>query len=177
MYILLGCNIFRKLFAKIRFGKRYQGAWIERISNSVTMRLFDKGKISLGYNLNLDKYVDILVSEKGELEIGDRTYMNRYCMISCHGKISIGKNCMFGPSVYIFDNNHKFEKDKGVKSELSVGEISIGDNCWLASNVVVLKGAKIGKNCVIGAGCVIDGEIPDNTLVKRENNLKLIPIV
>ena len=36
---------------------------------------------------------------------------------------------------------------------------------------MILKGSRIGNNCVIGAGCVISGEIPDGTIVKRKNNL------
>ncbi len=42
--------------------------------------------------------------------------------------------------------------------------ITIGDNCWLAGNVTVLAGAKIGAGCVIGAGSVVTGEIPPNSL-------------
>ena len=97
--------------------------------------------------------------------------MNRYCMISCHGKVTIGNNCMFGPGVRIFDNNHRFSKDKGVSADLKIGEITIGDNCWIASNVILLKGAEIGDNCVIGAGCIIDRNIPANSLVRNSQQL------
>ena len=34
--------------------------------------------------------------------------------------------------------------------------ITIKDNCWLASNVVVCGGVTIGKGCVIGAGSVVN---------------------
>jgi len=42
--------------------------------------------------------------------------------------------------------------------------ITIGDNCWLAANVVVIGGVKIGSGCVIGAGSVVAKDIPDNCL-------------
>lgn len=42
--------------------------------------------------------------------------------------------------------------------------ISVGNNCWLASNVTVCAGVKIGNNCVIGAGAVVTHDIPDNSL-------------
>ena len=35
--------------------------------------------------------------------------------------------------------------------------ITIKDNCWLASNVVVCGGVTIGEGCVIGAGSVVTG--------------------
>ena len=40
------------------------------------------------------------------------------------------------------------------------------------SNVTILKGTLIGNNCVIGAGCTIDCNIPDNTLVKNNKTIK-----
>lgn len=42
--------------------------------------------------------------------------------------------------------------------------ITIGDNCWLASNVTVCPGVTVGNNCVIGAGSVVTHDIPDSSL-------------
>ena len=41
-------------------------------------------------------------------------------------------------------------------------EIHIGNNVWIACNVVVLGGVTIGNNAVIGAGSVVTKDIPDN---------------
>lgn len=83
---------------------------------------------------------------------------------------------MFGPSVKIFDNNHRFTKENGVLSSLKTDEIIIGNNCWIASNVIILKGTHIGDNCVIGAGCIVSGNIPSNSLVKCKNELEISEI-
>lgn len=171
IYVFLIFNIIRRLVFKIRYGRRFKSSWIERLSPSASIKLFGKGKVSLGYNVNLDSYVDVLAHGNGEIMIGDRVYMNRYCMISCHDRVVIGDNCMFGPSVKIFDNNHKFAKDMGVFPEVKSGKIIVGNNCWIASNVVLLKGTKIGNNCIIGAGCTINSEIPDNSIVRLKQDL------
>ena len=42
--------------------------------------------------------------------------------------------------------------------------ITIKDNCWLASNVVVCGGVTIGEGCVIGAGSVVTKDIPPYSL-------------
>ncbi|MCH5396488.1 DapH/DapD/GlmU-related protein [Limosilactobacillus fermentum] len=55
---------------------------------------------------------------------------------------------------------------------MSIGEVKIGRNCWIGSNVVILKDSIIGNNCVIGAGCVVSGNIPDGMLM-RTNKEKL----
>lgn len=90
------------------------------------------------------------------------------------GGVSIGSNCIFGEGVKIYDNNHTFNQKKNIKdSGYHVGRIEIGDDCWIANNCVILKGTKIGNHCVIGAGCVISGEIPDNSLVRHNNDYKI----
>ncbi len=38
--------------------------------------------------------------------------------------------------------------------------ITIGDDCWLASNVTVLPGVTIGKGCTIGAGALVNKNVP-----------------
>ncbi|MFR1371940.1 MAG: DapH/DapD/GlmU-related protein [Eisenbergiella massiliensis] len=46
----------------------------------------------------------------------------------------------------------------------------------LAQGVIILKGTEIGDNCVIGAGTVLQGKIPNNSLVKygRDITVKAI---
>ena len=42
--------------------------------------------------------------------------------------------------------------------------ITIGSDCWLASNVTVCGGVTIGEGCVIGAGSVVTRDIPPYSL-------------
>lgn len=61
---------------------------------------------------------------------------------------------------------HRLSRDYNQTADEDYGApITIGDNCWLASNVTVCPGVTIGKNCVIGAGSVVTKNIPDNSLV------------
>ncbi|WP_218841530.1 DapH/DapD/GlmU-related protein [Winogradskyella undariae] len=47
----------------------------------------------------------------------------------------------------------------------SIGSVEIGDNCWIGSNVVILKNVNIGDNCIIGANCVVYKSLKANSLV------------
>ncbi len=47
---------------------------------------------------------------------------------------------------------------------LILGNVKIGEGCWLGENVLVLPGKKIGKKCIIGAGAVVSHDIPDYSL-------------
>lgn len=167
LYLLLIFNILRYAVNKLLYGARYNSRLIERMSLCASVRLFGKGKIDIGYNIELSPSVDIQVHGDGSLSIGDRVYMNRGCMVSCHGQVSIGEGCMFGPGVKIFDNNHRFESRCGVTTDLKIGTVTVGRNCWLASDVILLKGAQIGDNCVIGAGCIINSIVPPNSIVRN----------
>ena len=84
--------------------------------------------------------------------------------------IKIGNDVMFGPNVVVFDHDHDYGSTRW-KDEYKTSEIQIGNNVWLSSNVTILRGAKIGDNCVIGAGAVIKGEIESNTIVYAKQNL------
>lgn len=42
--------------------------------------------------------------------------------------------------------------------------VTIGSNCWIASNVVITGGVTIGEGCVIGAGSVVTRDIPPDSL-------------
>ena len=42
--------------------------------------------------------------------------------------------------------------------------IKVGSNVWIGGNVVVLLGVTIGDNVVIGAGSVVNKDIPSNSV-------------
>ena len=107
-----------------------------------------------------------IVYAGGSLTIGEKCFFNSGCKITMMGQVVIGSNCLFGENVRIYDHNHRFaSKELISKQGMSIGKVTIGNNCWIGTNAIILKGANIGNHCVIGAGCVISGDIPDNTIV------------
>lgn len=43
-------------------------------------------------------------------------------------------------------------------------EIHIGHDCFIGARSFILPGTVIGDNCIIGAGSVVSGNIPDNSI-------------
>ncbi|CAN5385625.1 hypothetical protein BH11BAC3_BH11BAC3_19610 [soil metagenome] len=116
---------------------------------------------------------ELRTGQDGALTIGHHTFFNNYCSVQCFGKINIGNNCQFGEGVKLYDMNHRFN-DPGVlisEQGYHVGEIIIGNNCWVGSNVTILKNVTIGDNVVIGANCLIYKSVPSNSLVVHNENL------
>jgi len=42
--------------------------------------------------------------------------------------------------------------------------VTIGHNVWIGGNSVILPGVSIGDNAVIGAGSIVNRDVPANTL-------------
>lgn len=114
-----------------------------------------------------------ITSLHGQLEIKRGVFFNCGCLIGCRDHIIIGENCLFGPNVKIFDHNHIYKDAlKPIKQQgFTTSPIKIGDNCWIASDVTILKGVTIGNHCIIGAGCIIYKDVPPNTVVTCNQQL------
>lgn len=115
----------------------------------------------------------ILLGNNGSLRIGEKCFFNNNCSINCLGKIEIGNNNQFGESVLMYDHNHVYaDKGKLISEQgYNIGNIKIGNNCWIGSNVVILKDVEVGDKVVIGAGCVIYKSIPADTVVINYQDL------
>ena len=97
------------------------------------------------------------------VSIGDRTLIGRGSHIVGHFCIEIGDDIQTGPYVYITDQNHVYDDpDVPIGQQWPVeASVFIGSGSWLGTGVVVLPGAHIGRNVVVGAGSVVNGELPD----------------
>lgn len=100
----------------------------------------------------------------GHLEIGSSTYINFGCSIAATHFIRIGPHCSIGPYVMMMDNDwHRLEPEH--RNERPPSEpIILGENVWLGARVIVLRGVSIGDHSVIGAGSVVNRDIPPRSL-------------
>ena len=79
--------------------------------------------------------------------------------------IRIGDGCRIGDHVAIYDADfHELDPATRDRSAGVVKPVIIGDNVWLGSRVMVLKGATIGNNAVIGAMSLVTKEVPPNCI-------------
>ena len=111
----------------------------------------------------------------GMLKFGNNVFFNNQCSVNCLSRIEIGNDTMFGENVKLYDHNHNYADDSipFCAQGWNVGEIIIGENCWVGSNVVILKNVHIGKNSIIGAGCVVFKDVPPDSILL--SNGKLLP--
>lgn len=123
--------------------------------------------ILIGNRVTIGKHAIIRPSnayggEIGEgLKIGNNSSIGPFGYIGCSGYIEIGNNVIMGPRVGIFAENHHYDdldipiKEQGVKRSF----VKIEDDCWIASNVVILAGVTIGQGSVLASGSVITKDV------------------
>lgn len=98
-----------------------------------------------------------------ELKIGSGSCIGNFNHIYATKSIIIEDNVLTADKVYISDNLHGYEDitipimHQAIKQKSNV---IIGEGSWLGEHVCVI-GAKIGKNCIIGANSVVIKDIPD----------------
>lgn len=139
---------------------------------SVIFKSIYGGRFHIGKNVTWRKRFNVMIAKGAEVKIGNQCFLNNDCSINANNNISIGEGCLFGENVKIYDHNHRFgNPDLTIKEQgFSDGTVIIGNNCWIGSNVVILKDSWIEDNCVIGAGVIVSGHIKNNTLLKCNNN-------
>lgn len=157
--------MFLKFYDKIQIGftGNLQGFPKFNIKNGGRIQIFPHCRISKSHLGAIDG---------GIIQIGEGSSIGENDIIVAHGRIVIGKNCSMGPNVCIYDHDHCFDKN-GKGKGFNVGDIKIGNNVWLGAGVIVLRNTYIGENCVIGAGTVVKGNIPDNSMVVGNRQLMI----
>ncbi len=140
------------------------------------------GQVNIGRNFKLNSRpasnlvgitnrASFQVIDKGEITIGDSCGFTS-TVLSCRTNITIGDHVKVGANVRIFDHDYhalnpdlRRSKETDGKNVKSV-PVLIGDDVFIGTNAIILRGTRIGARSIIGAGSVVGGlDIPPDSLV------------
>lgn len=145
----------------------------------------DIDDFKIGANSSIGEFSVIVIDSdkkspdkiKGRLEIGDNTYIGELNNIrAAGGIIKIGNNCCISQHVTIVASNHSYKKDILICDQVwdaKKHSVFIGNDVWIGANVVILPGVRINNGAVIGAGTIVNKDVPENAVVVR-NPAKVI---
>jgi maltose O-acetyltransferase len=99
------------------------------------------------------------------LEIGDNVYIAQDGWINAKGGITLHDSVTIGPRCGLVTTFHTKKPGVGYCHGVGAGDSSpivIGSGTWLAMNVIVTAGKKIGAASVVGANAVVTKDIPND---------------
>jgi acetyltransferase-like isoleucine patch superfamily enzyme len=122
-------------------------------------------KLIIGKDCIVCGFMEIC-GDGNEITIGDYSIISENVRITAHGGkyIRIGSSCVIANLSDIrTTDSHSIFDAQGDRINCDKN-IEIGDRVWLAREVIVLKGAIISNDSVIGARSIVTKEIPPNSL-------------
>lgn len=115
----------------------------------------------------------------GQITIGEYCYLGEQSYIWSAKNILIGNRVLIAHNVNIFDNSthplgalarhqqfkHIITDGHPKTLDLSEQPIKIEDDVWVGCMSIILKGVTVGRGAVIGAGSVVNKDVPPYTIV------------
>ena len=108
-----------------------------------------------------------LVGSYSYLLMHDNSEIERNCFILAKEKIEIGENSTLAYGVTILTG----ADPNGPRNKLSKlyppikAPVTIGNDCWIGANSVILPGVTIGNYSVVAAGSIVTKDVPSGVLV------------
>lgn len=115
-----------------------------------------------GVNVNIERRANF--GSGIDVEIGDNSGLGFRCVVPS----VIGDNVMMGPYVYVFQNNHRYDRTDIPMNQQGHTErkrVVVGDDVWIGAFVKILPGRTIKKGSIVAAGCVLCKDFPEYSIV------------
>ena len=179
---LFGVHVFfRELL-----GKMLRFFWYEPLFRSQCSRIgsgflmenlpyiVGTGRIALGDHVVFGGKVVFMFGNRGahtpEVAIGDHTFVGHSVSLSASDSIRVGEHCLIASGVQISDyDGHPVDAARRRAGEPTPPEgirpVTIGNDVWIGSNAIILKGVSIGDRSVVGAGAVVTRDVPPDVVV------------
>ena len=137
--------------------------YTERLSRGVLISVAEGASVEIGADtwLRTDLApVRIYAYPGAHVRIGREGFQNG-CHVSAKARVDIGDRAWIGTGTRIYDaDQHDLDADRRERIE----PVTIGEHCWIASDVTVLRGVVIGEQSVIGARSIVTRSMPPHTL-------------
>jgi acetyltransferase-like isoleucine patch superfamily enzyme len=131
------------------------------------------------------KYSPLIIIPTDNLSVGKMSYHNGNFNFRGDQKGIIGSYCAFGKNVTVMTSNHDYnfpsiqgtfysfyfdEEHPGVSQmppnkERTKGAVFIGSDVWIADNVTILSGVRIGDGACIGNNSIVTKDVDAFSIV------------
>lgn len=96
------------------------------------------------------------------LRIGNGVVMRHHVTISAAESVVIEDDVLIAAWTSVYDSDHTLgPTGNAIWYPMRTSPVRIGRGSWLGERVSVLRGAEIGRHCIVGANSIVKGSIPD----------------
>jgi acetyltransferase-like isoleucine patch superfamily enzyme len=102
-----------------------------------------------------------------DLRLGKAVFVNYNCTFIDTSPITIGARTLVAPACSFFSGRHPLDPflRNGTKGPEDGAPITIGEDCWIGGNAIILPGVTIGRGVTVGAGSVVTKDVEDFCVV------------
>jgi acetyltransferase-like isoleucine patch superfamily enzyme len=125
------------------------------------------GSVKIDSHVSIHRDCIIQTGRGGSVSIGANTSIQPRCIFSAFlSPIVIGSQVQIAPNCAFYPYDHGIALGEPMIHQplQTKGGIVIGDDVWLGVGVIVLDGVRIGNGAVIGAGSVLNEDIPEGAI-------------
>ena len=145
-------------FGLIKIGFGEVGIFDEKRQRTIWQNL---GRVNFSGKAKIGHGSKISVGESGVLSLGNNFIITAESAIVAHLNISFGNDCLLSWDTLIMDTDfHKINTDFGEQIN-PPAPIIIGNSIWIGCRCLILKGAIIPNNSVIGANTLVNKKLND----------------
>ncbi|NWJ51826.1 MAG: acyltransferase [Bacteroidetes bacterium] len=141
-----------KPFMVYGFYNQKNKKYLKKIRIGSTVKLINKRSIDLSDNIWIGHYS--LIDGIGGVTIGKGVHISSHTVIYSHSSQD---------AIRLLGDNYIMEDTKK-RIGYKLKSVTIGDYTFIGTSSIVLPGSNIGRGCIIGAGSVIRGNIPDYSI-------------
>lgn len=130
--------------------------------------LIFKGSANIGHGSKIS------ISENGVLTLGNNFIITAESSIVAHLNIEFGNDCLLSWDTLIMDTDlHKIHNEFG-ETINEEQPIKIGNNVWIGCRNLILKGAVIPDNAVLGANSVVSKKLDVENAIYVGNPVRCV---
>ena len=129
--------------------------------------VFNPAHVHIGNHVYVGHRAMLKGDTRGELRIGDGSWIGQDVYIQSAGGVTIGRRVGIGPRVSILTSVHAETPPPApiIDAPLEFAPVEIGDGCDIGIGAVLLPGAKLGTCVQVGANAVVAGEHPPGAII------------
>jgi acetyltransferase-like isoleucine patch superfamily enzyme len=126
-------------------------------------------RISIGAHTQVFDFVVIRAAGGvGDIEIGEHCYLGPHAVLYSANGISLGDNSLIGAGTHITPAHHDTaDREQPIRVQgfkPSRGGVVTEGDCIVGVGCILLDGTHIGRGAIIGAGSLVRGPVPPNTV-------------